>query len=99
MDQFVAYGTAAANGEMEFKRGSIPASIILDVAAGWAGSETIPVYYVGLDGVRLTPVLDSDGAAFAFSATNKVLPLYFPCRVRAVKPTSVAGMGLNWLAN
>ena len=99
MDTIITFGTAAQSGEMEFKRGSVPASIILDIAADFAGDETIPCYYVGADGIRLTPVLNSDGDAFALSLTNKVLPIYFPCKIRLVKPVSVAGMGANWFSN
>jgi len=98
MNDVITYRTAAGSCETEILPENCPSAFVLDVAAGWAGTETIPAYYVGKDGVRITPVLDSNGDAFAFSTTNKVLPIYFPCKIRLVKPISVAGMGVNWFA-
>ena len=95
----ITYRTEVGECALEVLREDCPSALVLDVAAGWAGTETIPAYYVGADGVRLTPVLDSDGTAFAFSVTNKVLPIYFPCKIKLEKPESDAGMGVNWFAN
>lgn len=99
MKQVIPFGTAAANREVEFKSSQIPASLILDTDGVWSGTETIPAYYVGHDGIRKTECLDANGSAFVFSPTNKVLPVYFPCRIRLEKPITVAAVGINQFDN
>ncbi len=98
MNDVITYRTAAGSCELEILSDQCPSALVLDVAAGWAGTETIPAYYVGKDGTRITPVLDSNKDPFEFSVTEKVLPLHFPCKIRLVKPISVAGMGVNWFS-
>jgi len=95
--QVIPYQTAAhTSADLTFRSSDIPASLILDIASDFSGTGTIPVHYVGNDGIRLTPVLDSDGNAFAFSETNKHLPINSPCTIRLVKGVTADGaMGVN----
>ena len=95
MPQFITYNTAAESRTMEFLAGSLPASLVLDVASDFSGTETIPAFYVGGDDTRKTAMLDADGTAVVLSATNKVIPIYFPCKIRLEKPTSEAAMGVT----
>jgi hypothetical protein len=99
MPQFIPYQTAAATHEFEFLIKDVGSALILDVADGWAGAETIPLYYIGDDGVRVTPVLDSSGAAVALSKTMVEYPITHACKIRLVKPITVASVGVNLFGN
>jgi hypothetical protein len=95
MEEFIAYDTAAATRDREYFPGDVGGALILDVASTFTGTETIPVYYVGKDKVRTTPVLNEDGEPFAFSATQKVLPIFFSCRLRVAKGITAQAMGIT----
>ena len=94
MFQIIQYQTAAETRDYEFFQKDVDSAIILDVAAGWAGTETIPLHYVGHDGTRITPVLESE-TAVALSVTRPEFHVKHACKIRMVKPVTVAAVGVN----
>ncbi len=100
MNPIVPYATTAYNteviGDIEIGSHQVPCSFILDLddALTYTGTDIIDVYHIGNDGVRKTTVLDSLGAPFVLSSTNKHMKIDSPGKYRFVKGVTVA-MGLN----
>jgi hypothetical protein len=103
MNPIIPYGTTAYNtetiGDIEIGSHQVPCSFILDLddALTYSATDKIDVYHIGKDGSRKTTVLDSAGAAFVFSSTNKHMAVLSPGKYRFVKGVTIAmGLNMHW---
>lgn len=97
MDQFIEYTDEARTHKKKFRASDCPLSLILDDDGG-IGTDTIPVFLVGMDGIRKTSYTVG-GIAFSFSAEDKTLAIYAPCTILIEKPATTNSVGIGIASN